>query len=332
MAKDKTSNSTIPIPAPLTSEALETMLDGIFASNVPHYGQLFIPNDMFYGNQYGIKQAKHMLAVLCHWLGVKPGYIGIELLEGKHTVPDGRKLTIEVGPSILKDEFVLGAFTAYTITQYLVEHRGQIMTAKADQPDMLATASIVLGLGLVMSNGLSPKYSWINKPRNQNVKVLGDFLESHYLYMLRSFIKKQRIQPISFMPFVAPWTAVRLGIKTQSNLSTVILETRHKIRMTNLKIIASCWLLVLVFGLGGFVISRRARPVPTAVLQAQEQVTQLNNLRQQCESTLAYSRQYADLADIQSIRKLNADQLNCQSLKNQQTAAEQNYQQLLHYK
>lgn len=330
MAKDKITNSDIHTPLPLTSEARETLLDSKFAGVVPHYGQLFIPDDAFYGNQNGMKQAKHMLGVLCHWLGVKPGYIGLKLPAGKHTAPDGRKLTIEIGPSVLNDEFVLGAFMAYNVTRYLVEQRAQITTAKADQPNMLATASIVLGLGLVISNGLSPKYSWVNKPGDQNVKLLDDFSESHYLYMLRSFIKKHRVNPISFIPYVAPWTAKQLGIKSQPNASKAVLEIRHKIFVTNLKIIAVAWLVVMIFGISGFVISKRVRPEPTTAIQAQAKITELNDLRQECESTLTYNRQYADLADIQTVRKLNADQVNCQSLKNQQTVAEQSYQKLLH--
>ncbi len=319
--------------APLTAEAREALLYDIFTDHLPHLGELFLPTDGFYGNLQGPKQAQHMLGCLCRWLAVKPGYIGLEFEPSDGETPDGRRYTIRIESDALSDEFVLGATLAYALTKYLVERHKQILLPAADQVTMLATASNVFGLGLVISNGLSPKYKWADSWRHTQdqhaPRLIGNYPETSYSYLLLAFIKKHRMSPLQFRGHLTPWTAKRLGMALPRHSSAAVTEIRHKIRVANIKMLGIAWLSIMICGISVFIIMARSKPVSAKITQAQDQVTFLATLKQQCKQSLNYDRQYADHTDIQVVRTLNAESLRCESLSNQQAAAEQTYQHLI---
>ncbi len=315
--------------APLTAEAREALLHELFGEELPHIGEIFIPDDDFYGNERGAKQAQHMLRLLCLWLGVKPGYVGLAHKSINNTVPDGQRYTIYVNPETLGDEFVLGAFLAVALSGYLLKERKQIRLPERDQTALLATASIMFGLGLVIANGWAPEYSWVQRLRKPTANMPIAYPIGSYSSLFRAYIKKHRLSPLTFERYITPWAARRLDVTMPRRASVTVTETRHKIGLNNVKLAGAGWLIIMVIGLSGFVLAVRVRPVPAKVTDAQEQIDLLTNLSQQCQQKVNYDRQYADLADIQTVRTLNAESLRCESLNNQEKAAERVYQDLV---
>ena len=318
--------------APLTAEARESLLQDLFAEHMPHYGEMFIPDDSFYSTEPGQKQAKHMVAQLCRWLGIKPGYIGLTYESDPGSVPDGQRYVIFIESWVLEDEFYLGATLALALTRYLIEEKKRVRLPPSDQSALTAAASTEFGLGLVIMNGLSPVYGWadkwITKLISPSHSVMGKFPVKTYSKLVKGFIAKYRVHPATFQHVLTPWAAERLSIRASRGGSKTVNDTRHKIRYENIKLVGICWIIALVLGVGSYVLSMRVAPIAPEILQAQEELALLNSVTRDCKDALAYKRQYADSTDIQSVRNLNAENLRCKSLENQRSAAEQNYRQL----
>lgn len=315
---------------PLTAEAREKLIEQLFVDELPRTGEVFVPDDDFYYGTSSHKKAEHMVKVLCRWTGIKPGYIGLEFESGSSKTPDGKRYTIYLESSTLKDEFVLGAYLAYTLTRYLIEERKQIFLPEADQQAaLLASASIVFGLGLVVANGISPAYSWVSRFRQHDTHLLKNFPAYNYSQMTLNFLHKYRIDQNIYVHSLTPWTLKRMGLPKQRRTSHAIRDARHHIRVANAKLVGVCWILLLVVFIGGFVFIQRVRPLPRELAEASEKVSLFSELTRLCEDALAYDRRYSDTSDIQTMRSLNAEALRCQSLRNQHEAAERHYNQLL---
>lgn len=316
----------------LTAEARESLLENSFADHMSHYGELFIPDDDFYTNKTGRDQAGHMLLMLCRWLGIKPGYIGLvyEISDGQS--PEGRRFTIEVKNRELNDEFLLGAVLAYALTRYLVEEKKQLRMPPEQQDALLAAASVEFGLGLVIMNGLSPVYGWADnlaiKLLSASKLAIGSYDTGLYTRLVKRFCSKYRVQPAAFRHSLAPWTSKRLGLIPSRHPTKTLEEIRRKIHLENMKLAGMCWLLLTIIGVFVFVTSQRVdRPGPETV-QAYDQMILLNSISRKCQESVAYNRQYADLTDIQTVRNLNAEHVRCESINNQRQLAEQDYARL----
>lgn len=313
---------------PLTAEAREEMIEQFFVDELPHVGELFIPNDSFYVSGGHQQRAHHMLKSLCNWVGVKPGSIDLKFDSSETTALDGDHHTIYVDAQVLKDEFVLGGFLAYSVTSYLVEERKQIHLPELDQQAaLLAGASIIFGFGIVILNGLSPRYSWLDRFR-KSTPILKGFPLVNYSRMVASFLKQRRIDPALYALCLTPWSARRLSMRASRRPTHAVRDVRHQIRVANLKLVGLSWVILLVVGIGGFTYWQRVKPVPAQVKSARYDLELLTKLTRICQDSLAYQRQYADLTDIQTIRALNAKALQCQSLQNRYYVAEQYLREL----
>lgn len=307
---------------PLTAEAREQLIARLFADELPHDGEVFIPDDDFYYGAAPRAKAKHMVGVLCRWLGVKPGYIGLEFESGGGEAPDGSRHTIYVETSVLADEFVLGGFLAYALTRYLIEERKQIHLPAPDQQSaLLASSSIVFGLGLVIGNGISPAYSWLSYWLKRRTQLLKDFPLPNYSQMTLNFLRKYRVDQTSYLHALTPWAAKRMGLTSAKRLSHAAADARHQVRVANMKLIGVLWILLLTAGIAVFVSVQRIRPLPARLVEATQKARLLDDLTRACKDRLAYDKQYADMSDIQAIRAIGAEELRCQSLQNQSDAA-----------
>lgn len=316
---------------PLTAESRETLLEKLFSEELPHPGEVFIPDDSFYlANVNTKKRAKHMVTSLCRWLGIKPGYIGLEFETGHGETADGTRHTIYIESFLLKDEFMLGAFLAYALTHYLVEERKQIRLTDTNQQEaLLANASVMFGLGITVLNGLRSQHNWLKRIRGSQPVLLKSFPYITYLQLTRNYLRKYRIEPAMYNHSLVPWAAKGLGIDRSVRPTHAIRDIKHQIKVINIKLIGVGWILLLVLGIGGYTLLQRVSPISNNVREAEEKTVLLHNLVRLCNDELAYNRQYADHSDIQTMRALNAEELHCQSLKSQYDAANQEYQKLL---
>lgn len=316
---------------PLTAEAREELLGSLFFDQLPHLGELFIPDDAFYIGTTPRKLATHMAKILCTWLGVKPGYIELTFISKiGHDIPDGKRYRIYIDVTTLADEFVLGGFLALELTRYVVEERGQIYLPGADQQTaLLASASIMCGLGVAVMNGMCSAYNWFGYyGKCSTVPLLQHFPSHSYAQMTRNFLKQHLINPSGYAHCLTPWTSQRLGMPESKQSNHAIRDLNHRIKAKKLKLAGLLWLALLTIGVGGFTLFIRVRPVPLKLREAQQQAVMLGNLEHLCTDSLNYKRQYADSNDIQTERALGAEFLRCQSLRNQSHAAEQRVRQL----
>lgn len=314
---------------PVTAEARETWLRELFEGDLPHPGELFVPTDSFYANGLSRARAKSMLRELCAWLGIKPGYVGLVFESNATDHPDGRRYTIFIDQDVLHDEFVLGGFLAYCLTRYLLEEKKGIRLPDMNQQAaLLASASIVFGLGVVVMNGLSPTYGWVQTWRHRKSFLLKGFPMPNYTQMLRNFLHSHQILSRRYAAALTPWAAQRLRVRPTKRPFHAIALARHQVKLTNLKTIGITWLLLFIVGLGTFVSLQRTTSTNPKVHAAEEKIEQLHQLKKLCDDSLVYDRQYADLSDIQTERAINADAARCKSLQNQLDSAEQQYNQL----
>lgn len=331
MIKNRRSSHPTHSGAPLTAEATERLIQDTFSDTVPHYGESLIPNDQFYGHDTGPVQARYILHELCRWLGIKPGYIRLDVGSFTAGASESHRYKISIPPEIVHDEFRLAALLSYALSRYLITEQKQIQSTDTDH--LVALGSIMFGLGFVIANGLSPQYgwadSWKQKFKPVGTDLLGRYPEASYYHALNAFIKKQRLSFGLFQYALTPWAAKRLHIKSVRYTSHAVSDSWHQTHLANLKFAGGTWLVMMAIGTGIFVIGMRVKPPSPAIIDAQEQLTLLTALVQNCKQTVVYERQYADLTDIQTVRKLNGDDLRCQSLNNQRTAAERSYLQII---
>lgn len=312
--------------APLTSEARDAMLDNMLANVVPHYGELFIPDDSFYANIKGIKLAEHMAVLLCRWLGIKPGYIKV-LLVSSHIGSEADECNIiRINQKTLANEFLLASEIACGLTAYLIEKRNQLRIS--DQSSMLAAASIKLGLGLIVANGMQPASEFIGRLKYHRSKLPSRksnpvAVQPEYYVMLKGYLRKQGINPALYNRCLTPWAAKKLGIRSKQGQIHAVREARHALTVDTAKFYGIIWLILVSCGIGGYMTYSRISARPKASAATHERVNVLAQLSRECKDSLAYERQYADLSDIQTVRNLNAFSLRCQSLENQHKAARQ---------
>ncbi|HSX46796.1 MAG TPA: hypothetical protein VLF87_02295 [Patescibacteria group bacterium] len=329
MVKPKSLITDVPVAA----EAREALLERLFASQLPHNGELFVPGDDFYGHQSPREQAGHMLVQLCTWLGIKPGYIALEIENSDRDVPASR-YRIYIDQSSLINEFVLAAVLAHALCRYLLEERKQIRLPLPDQQAaLLTTATVLFGLGLVISNGMVPGHAWLPNGRVKKstlTTLLPDIPTEQYTHLLKGFLRRYDI-PLSVYAFaLAPWTAHRLKVPLPHHTTKVVAAAKHRVLMERMKLAGVAWLLFVSLGIGSFVLFQRAKPFSPQFKAANDQVSLLAQLIQTCESQVAYDRQYTDTSDIQSQRVVQAEDNRCQSLHNQYDSAVAHRDSLAH--
>lgn len=313
---------------PLTTESRVKYLEELFAEDLPNEGGLFTPNDNFYIAGSPQKQARHMTNKLCAWLGVKPGYIGLEFEYIGSCLPDGSHYTIYIESTISKDEFALGGYLAYALTRYLVEERKQVNLPEIDQQNaLIAHASILFGLSIVILNGFTPAITLGDRfIRRRN--LIKSFPLDSYRQNTLSFINKRRISTLAFHYSLTPWAAKQLGFNKPKHPSHAVRDVRQKVILANLKLFGLVWLLILICGIGIYTQLQRASPANVQLERARKESEFLGELVRLCDNALKYDRQYSDVSDIQTLRALNAKALRCESLKNQHSAADKHYQNL----
>jgi hypothetical protein len=325
-----TTNPSPGIDSPLTAEGRLQLLETAFSQELPHPGEIFVPSDNFYlSGISGKKQADHMLRELCRWLGIKPGYIGLEFEAGQTKPPDGKRHTIHIETTLLHDEFVLGAYLANSLTQYLVEQRKQIWLPDTDQQaSLLASASVIFGLSAVVLNGYCRAYYTPRLLRSPAHVLLKGFDYNNYLLLTRNYLHKYRIEPVVYSHSLTPQIRRALGLPVPARVSHAIHDLKHRLKVRKLKILGLNWLLALVIAIAGFTLLQQAHPMSGQAREAEQKVTLLGELVKTCHESLAYSRNYVDYSDIQAMRALNAEELRCQSLQNQYDAANRGYKAL----
>lgn len=309
---------------PLTAEAREDLLDQLFAEDMPHHGELFVPGNSFYIHGTSHTQAQHMVKNLCSWLGIKPGYIGLEYESQPSSTTQGQRHSIFLESRVVKDEFLLGAALAHALVRYLLEERKQIhLLDPSEQLSLVATGTIVFGLGIVTANGLYPGKTHSKDHR----ELLGTIPLSEYMAMLHGFLWQRAIPEHAYANSLAPWTAQSLNVPKAKKPILIVQQQYHLDRQKRYERIGLIWIILLVVGLGSFVLFQRVKPLSSEAKKLQEQIVLLQQLKRTCNNSVSYTKQYADMSDIQTIRSINAEELRCKSLENQLLSAQQTYEQ-----
>lgn len=315
MAKKPTSPNHLITSLPLTAEAREQLLTELFADKLPHIGELFVPGNGFYVNGNPEQQAKHMVQDLCEWLGVKPGYIGLEFESEVKQQPTKIHIhTIYVDIETANNELLLGAMLAHALVRYVIEEKMQIFLKNTDdQHSLLATGTIVFGLGVVTANGLIPSKKYSDKIK----EILGPLPKSEYGAMLYGYIWQHNIPEQNYENCLAPWTATMIGISKSKNPTQLVKRQYLNDLHMRYQTIGISWVVIVGVIVGGFLVLNRVSPPNKQVMSLQQQMRQLQFDKQSCEDQVAYDRLYTDTTDLQAQRAINAQKQRCTSLDNQ---------------
>jgi hypothetical protein len=317
---------------PVTASAREDLLEQTFSDELPHWGQLFVPDDAFYPTGPVSEQADHMLTALCRWLGVKPGYFAVEL-EGHAADEKASRYRIFVERSAQHNEFLLAAVIAHALIRYLLEDRKQIRLPEPDQQAAFcAQASVPFGLGIVILNGLIPQFEWGgHTARHIEHQLLGTLPQVQYVHLVEAFIHRYRLPVVGYRSSLTPWAARWLHIRTPRRSLHAVLAAKHHQRLERVKLAGVAWLSALVAIICAMTFAHRALPTNPQVQAAQDQVTLLHNLLQLCQDSTAYDQRYIDTSDIQALRSIQAEQNRCVSLRNQYQSAQADYANLTNH-
>lgn len=308
---------------PLTAEAREDLLAGLVAEELPHYGELFVPGNSFYVHGTPQARANHMAKSLCTWLGIKPGYIGLKLESAPPTSTQGQRHTIFLESHVLRDEFLLGATLAHALVRYILEERKQIhLLDPMDQLSLVATGTVVFGLGVVVANGLNPS-KFHQKDTNN---LLGNLPVSEYGAMLHGFLWQRGVPEHSYMNSLTPWVTKVLGAPKPTHPILAIKHQTHELRSKRYQKFGLLWIAALSLGIGAFLLVQRVRPQTGEARSLQEKIMLLQELKQVCNNSVDYTTHYSDLSDIQVVRRINAEAARCKSLQNQLHEAERSYE------
>ena len=317
MAKTPTALVT---SMPLTAEARESWLHDMFSELLPHYGELLVPRDSFYDGPSSHKRAQHVLKNLCAWLGIKPGYVGL-IFESDPEEDSGGRYNIYLESAVVRDDFLLGATLAMALTRYLLEEKKQIHLPADEQRLLIGTASILFGLGLVIANGLHHE--------DHDAQLLGSLSASQYAAMLHGFFRQRRIAMRMYQAYLPPWTAQLLDVPKPARLGRIAAEAYHRQRHGRYQTIGVIWIIILVLGLGGYVLFQRAQSESPETRQKHEQLELLQYVHNECVKTYEYNRRFVDTSDLQAERNMNAEAARCQSIGNELKNAQFEYQKLL---
>jgi hypothetical protein len=314
---------------PLTAEARQQAIMTMFDDFLPRLGELFLPDDLFYTAGARRQTANNMLQKLCTWLGIKPGYIGL-VFESDGETHDGSRYSLYVEREILADEFRLGAFLAYGLTQFLLEERKRVhLPDKNTQAALMANASVAFGLGLVILNGLAPRYSWLQgRHIHQRHRLIKSFPVANYAQLVHSYTAQKHIPAQAYDFCLAPWAATSLGLHTPKRSTHMVRATRHRMHTNNLKLIGLGWLGVMFIMIATFAYVQRPHKFSVAAQAANMQANSVAAQLTTCLSDLSYQRQYTDPSDIHSERALAAKQTECSGLQNQLHTAQATSDQL----
>lgn len=328
----KNSSHPLITDAPITAEAREALLRQQFMTDFPHDGKLLIPGDQFYVSNTPIKQANSMRDQLCDWLDIPRKQIGLVFEGVSREVNDSTHYRIFIEEDVLHDEFRLGASLAHALVRYLLEDRKHIRLVNHEQQAaLISTASILFGLGIVISNGLVPRYPWLEaagihkRVRND---LLGDVQPEQFHQQLRSYLKRYRVPVDSYAASCTPWSAHRIGVQTPKRTSHAVYAAKHMVRLTRLKVIGTVWAIFAVFIFGSIIIGYRVAPVDRQQQSAQDQVNLLKQLSQLCHDSVSYDAQYTNTNDLYSTQTINAEKARCVSLDNQYNAAQSDFNAL----
>lgn len=320
------NKSTLITTLPLTAEAREKFLAELFQDELPHMGELFVPGNSFYIHGSSHARALHMLGNLCEWLGIKPGYIGVEFESHPEADLPGHRHTIFIESSVARNEMLLGATLAHALTRYLFEERKQIRVADTyEQLSVLATATIVFGLGVVVANGLEPgqRYTAVRG------ELLGDVPPREYGAMLLGFLWQRAIPEHAYINSLAPWTSKLLGVTPSKRPINAVRQLVHAQRQKKYQTIGLWWVSFIVLMIVVYLVAHMRGLHNPQAAQLKEKVRLHEKLVSTCKSSLAYTTQYSDLSDIQTQRAVNAEELRCKSLENQLESAQNAYEAML---
>jgi hypothetical protein len=330
MVSNKTSLIT---DIPVTASARQRYLEELLGSDVPHWGELFVPDENFYIGGTISDRANHMLRRLCEWLGVKPGYFAVELEGGEDYTDKASRYRIYVESAAQTSEFVMAAVLAHALTRYWLEDRKLVHLPEQDQQAALrATASIELGLGIVICNGLIPHLAWPGRRKHSEAlqrQILGDIPRGQYIQLFKSFLRYYRIPAVAYQKGLAPWTARWLRVPLPNRPIHAVKAARHHRWIMRAKLAGAAWAAATLVLLGMYIWAHRAMPRKPEVQAAQEQVQLLHNLVQLCKDTAAYDRRYTDATDVLTAQNLNAEQNRCVSLENRYLNAQAAYEQVI---
>lgn len=311
---------------PLTAEAREKFLMKIFHGELPHQGELFVPGNSFYIHGSSHAKASHMVHKLCEWLGIKPGYIGLKFESQPEASSPGHHHTIFIETRVVHNEMLLGAVLAHALTRYLLEERKQVhMTDAFEQLSITATATIVFGLGIVVANGLQPGRVYA-RDRDE---LLGDLPKGEYGAMLHGFLWQRAIPTHAYINSLAPWTSELLGVERGKRPVLAVRQLFHTERQRKYQTIGLWWSGLIVITIAGFVATQALGLDNRHARELHEKVRLYEQLVISCNNSLAYTKQYSDLSDIQTQRAVNAEELRCTSLENRLKNAQTAYESAL---
>lgn len=276
-----------------------------------HKADLFLPDEVFYGERVSADDPERMADVLFRWLGVKHRSVHFtintdqtELIRYKHTKNTSQ---VTLGASCLTDELLCGAAVAHAVVHHLLLARAKISLGHHEEDESLTDlGTIYAGFGLIILNSF------------ESEAVLGSMGTQNYASEFLDYCSDERIVANMWEPYVLPQVAKSFLTRDTKNVQvksfiTHRLRQRRSSRTKVLAVTASLLLALLIVTIASLSKPDQLSP---EMHEKRDTIAVLKAEIEHCQETVKRKQSTWDQSDIFIQRQIDADKTRCTSLLN----------------
>lgn len=281
-------------------------------SNKRHTSDLFLPDDIFYGETVQPEDPERMADTLFKWLGIKHRSVHI------HINPEQTPLVaythrrnasqISLSLDVLEDPLLCAAAVAHGIIHHLLIARAKVSLGIAEDDEALTDlGTIYAGFGVLVLNALESKHH-----------PLGSMGAHNYAAEFMDYCTQQRIVNNVWEPYILPDISKGLLVSQPSTkkLKPYIKARLQKSRSRKHKFTMFLAVLLLLTVGGAVLAMTQPKKLTVEMQEKQESIAILKTQYEQCQKLVAYKTERWDESDIFIQRQIEADKSRCLSLKN----------------
>jgi hypothetical protein len=286
------------------AEKIKT-LNTLFGHKFINHGKLFIPPDKFYPQ--GLvddEQLDFMATTTLRWLGVK--HASVEVVFSDRTARGeythiGSKHRISIPHDLQSEALACASVLAHQLMHYYLVSKKRIILSEENENEIFTDLAIIYsGLGSILLNGM-------------------DHPSASVIEELRLFTDTHSVSPAVLSLSTTPQLIKRMG-KRQRSIKKIhpYFAYLHDQSIQHIKKLLLVFIsLLLIIAAAYFVWLQRPRSLPAELQNQKETIDILHSQYERCAAEVTKKQAALDMTDIFMVRRVEADQTRCKSIKNQ---------------
>lgn len=314
----------------LTDDAKWSLLQDITGEDFRHDGELFLPSETFY-NALTPEDATTSAKQLFSWLAYKPHRLKVVMTD----TPGTAAHTIYLPAHAADFPYITGRVLCLKVLAYYFTARKVNVS-----DDFIEYASVKLGFGLVILNGLThPKnHAYLHHLLRghwhlADKQPLNSYNTTEYAKAFEAYLHTSRISPKTWADYAGPLTLSTMqGLEQFRNTPIQPnVEAAHHVAAKHrfIKFGLATSAAALLFCLGLFVIGQRPYAPSAHVVDTYQTIQLLHQSYELCQTKARQQMNSSNQEDMFADRALEATLSRCQSLRNQYNYQVDQYNKLV---